>query len=151
MELNKEFIGLFIQLSGFIIGLGAVTVIDLHGFLARTSNYWTLATIRAHKITKPLIWIGTLLAILGGFIFYIDKGFPDIFILQPILAAILVLNGLFLTFGVSRHLIKKEKEGKSDELLTSDWQIKITISFLISFIGWWTQVLMLVARLSWNI
>jgi len=32
-----DIIGLFIFLSGFIIGLGAVTVIDLHGFLGRKS------------------------------------------------------------------------------------------------------------------
>jgi hypothetical protein len=64
-----------IFIAGFIIGLGAVTVIDLHGFLGRKSSYWTEATIRTHKITKPLIWIGIFLAILGGLITYRDIGF----------------------------------------------------------------------------
>jgi hypothetical protein len=31
--LNLDAIGLFITIAGFIIGLGAVTVIDIHGFL----------------------------------------------------------------------------------------------------------------------
>ena len=57
---------LFILFAGFIIGLGAVTVIDLHGFLGRTSTYWTEATTRTHKVTKPLIWAGMFLVIIGG-------------------------------------------------------------------------------------
>ncbi len=47
--------------AGLIVGLGAVTVIDLHGFLGRKSPYWAEATTRAHHVTKPLIWLGTLL------------------------------------------------------------------------------------------
>jgi hypothetical protein len=45
--------------------LGAVTVIDLHGFLGRKSSYWTEATTRTHKVTKPLIWAGLFLQCLG--------------------------------------------------------------------------------------
>jgi hypothetical protein len=59
-----DFVGLFLLLAGFIIGLGAVTVIDIHGFLGRRSSYWTEATTRAHKVTKPLIWLGIALALL---------------------------------------------------------------------------------------
>jgi hypothetical protein len=54
-----DFIGLFTFIAGLIIGLGAVTVIDIHGFIARRSLYWTRATISAHKVTKPMIWVGT--------------------------------------------------------------------------------------------
>lgn len=64
--INLDFIGLFILITGFVIGLGAVTVIDIHGFLGRKSAYWTEATTRTHKVTKPLIWIGIILAIVGG-------------------------------------------------------------------------------------
>jgi len=53
-----DILGVFVSLAGFILGLGAVTVIDLHGFFAQKSSYWTVATTRTHKITKPLIWIG---------------------------------------------------------------------------------------------
>ncbi len=61
-----KLIGLFLHLAGFVIGLGAVTVIDLHGFLGRRSAYWTEATTRTHKVTKPLIWAGLILAGTGG-------------------------------------------------------------------------------------
>ena len=69
-----EFVGLYIHLAGFIIGLGAVTVIDLHGFLGRKSPYWTEATTRTHKVTKPLIWLGMTLAIMGAWIFHDRHG-----------------------------------------------------------------------------
>ena len=31
--LTLEVVGLFVLLAGFVVGLGAVTVIDVHGFL----------------------------------------------------------------------------------------------------------------------
>ncbi|MDO8659167.1 MAG: hypothetical protein Q7K54_01055 [Candidatus Parcubacteria bacterium] len=58
--ITLNFIGLFVFISGFIVGLGAVTVIDIHGFLGRKSSYWTEATTRTHKVTKPMIWVGIL-------------------------------------------------------------------------------------------
>ncbi len=35
----EQVVSLFILIAGYIIGLGAVTVIDLHGFLGRKSSY----------------------------------------------------------------------------------------------------------------
>jgi hypothetical protein len=134
---------LFLLFSGFIIGLGAVTVIDLHGFLGRKSEYWTEATTRTHKVTKPLIWIGILLVILGGYLRYGTE--------LPLLAALiviaLILNGCWLSFWVSPFLLKREQKGRSKELLPKKWQRGITFSFLISFSGWWT----LVGLLAWDL
>ena len=64
-----DILGLFIFMSGFVIGLGAVTVIDIHGFLGRKSSYWTEATTRTHKVTKPLIWGGNLPCNIGWIYF----------------------------------------------------------------------------------
>jgi hypothetical protein len=151
------FVSLFIFIVGLIIGLGAVTVIDIHGFLGRKSNYWTEATTRAHKVTKPLIWLGTLLALFGGVWFYSQSGDTfycklsgkDLSMVYFHIASfgILILNGLFLTFGVSRFLLQREKEGKSAELLPQAWQNKIIASFVLSFVGWWLTVAMLVLNL----
>lgn len=138
--LAPNFIGLLLLIAGFIIGLGAVTVIDLHGFLGRKSQYWTEATTRTHKVTKPLIWVGTLLVLIGGIIFH--KSFSGLELLHFVLVFGLILNGLFLTFRVSPFLIKREKEGKSSELLPNTWQNKITFSFIVSFLGWWGLVLL---------
>jgi len=140
----NDIIGIFLLIAGFIIGLGAVTVIDLHGFLGRTSSYWTEATIRTHKITKPLIWIGMFLAIIGGVITYRDIGFSGTALIHTFVAIVLILNGCFLSFWVSPQLLKREKEGKAREILPSNLQIKIAVSFVISVIGWWGSLFLLV-------
>jgi hypothetical protein len=146
---NKAFswadiLGLFLFIVGFIIGLGAVTVIDLHGFLGRKSSYWTEATIRTHKITKPLIWIGMFLAIVGGIITYRSIGLAGTALIHAFLAVVLILNGCFLSFWVSPQLLRREKEGKARELLPADLQMKIAMSFMISVIGWWSCLFLLV-------
>jgi hypothetical protein len=139
-----EFFGILLMLAGFIIGLGAVTVIDMHGFLGRTSEYWTEATIRTHKITKPLIWLGIVLAIIGGVMLYANVPFSGIPLWHAIIAVVLVLNGCFLSFVVSPFLLEREKEGRAKELLPAPLQTKITVSFIVSFVGWWSAVVLLV-------
>jgi len=143
-------ISLFILLAGFVIGLGAVTVIDLHGFLGRKSSYWTLATIRTHKITKPLIWVGTFLCFVGGFMFY--KGVPiqGGLMFHIISLPVMIINGMFLSFYVSPYLLSMEKQGKSEELLPKSLQNKITASFIISFVSWWGNLYVLACFISNN-
>ena len=145
------FIGLTLFIAGLIIGLGAVTVIDWHGFLGRKSEYWTEATTRTHKITKPLIWFGTMLTIIGSLIFYWKIGLNSLSNLHFRLLLFMILNGLFLSFSVSPFLIHREFIGKSRELLPKRWQIKITASFIVSFLGWWTIVLILVSQIVQNL
>lgn len=128
---------LFVLLAGFVIGQGAVTVIDLLGFLGRKSPYWTETTIRAHKVTKPLIWIGMTLVVIGLFLTYSKFGTPDFINIQIISIIVMILNGCFLTFYISPALLKQEKEGKSTQLLSNSMQLKITFSFILSFLSWW--------------
>jgi hypothetical protein len=142
-----DFIGLFIMLFGFIVGLGAVIVIDIHGFLGRKSSYWTEATIRTHKITKPLIWVGIFSVVIGGIIFYRNVDFVGIPLIHSVIALVLIINGLFLSFKVSPFLLNREKEGKAKELLPKSLQNKIVISLIISDIGWWGSVALLVLYL----
>lgn len=148
MSFHLDFFGLFIFISGFIIGLGAVTVIDILGFLGRKSAYWTEATIRAHKVTKPLIWIGILLTILGGRIVYRNETLEGIPLYHAIIACMLILNGLFLTFYVSPYLLKKEHAKKQRELLPDSLQHKLIISLILSDIGWWSGLLLLVQYIT---
>lgn len=139
--------GLFIFLAGFVIGLGAVTVIDIHGFLGRKSSYWTEATTRTHKVTKPMIWVGIMLAIIGGLIFYREQSFAGIPLIHSMIAFALIVNGYFLSFKVSPFMIQREKEGRSGELLPASWQKKIMVSLIVSDIGWWGGLALLVAYL----
>lgn len=143
-NVTLDFLGLFLFISGFIIGLGAVTVIDIHGFLGRRSSYWTEATTRTHKVTKPMIWIGIVLTIIGGLIFYRYQSFSGIPFIHSIIALILIANGYFLSFKVSPFMLKREKEGRSGELLPAIWQKKIMVSLIVSDIGWWGGLILLV-------
>ena len=137
----SNLLGIFLIISGYIIGLGAVTVIDILGFLGRKSSYWTEATIRAHKVTKPLIWIGIILVLLGGILIQLPQYFFLIYF-------ILILNGLFLSFYVSPILLNLEKKDKSKVLLPNSLQKKIILSFTISDLGWWGSLILLLMYLN---
>ena len=139
-----DFVGLFTLLAGFIIGLGAVTVIDIHGFLGRKSSYWTEATTRTHKVTKPLIWVGIFLAIIGGILFFINEPFSGVPMYLALISIVLLLNGLFLSFRVSPYLLQKEKEGRASELLPESWQRKIIVGLILSDLGWWGSLALVV-------
>lgn len=140
----QHFIGLFILIMGYVVGLGAVTVIDIHGFLGRKSSYWTEATTRTHKVTKPMIWLGTILAIIGGIIYFSSVPFVGIPAYLACIAFILILNGIFLSFSVSPFLLAREREGKVGELLPKSWQNKIMVSLIISDLGWWGSLAIVV-------
>lgn len=139
-----EFVGLYVHLAGFVIGLGAVTVIDLHGFLGRNSAYWTEATIRTHKVTKPLIWLGMTLAILGAWMFHSTRGWTLSLALQAVIALGLIANGVFLSFRISPFLLRREREDRASELLPPEIQKKIVLAFMLSFAGWWGALLLTV-------
>ncbi len=144
MDIWLDFIALFLFIAGFVIGLGAVMVIDIHGFLGRKSSYWTEATSRTHKITKPMIWAGIALVIIGGLIFYRDESLAGIPLIHGLIAIVLIINGYFLSFKVSPFLLEREKQGRSAELLPSSLQKKIIASLIVSDIGWWSALLLLV-------
>jgi len=141
-------VGLFLLLSGLIIGLGAVTVIEILAWCGRRSPYWTLATTRTHRVTKPLIWVGVFLSLFGAIIAYRNYDFTGLVALQAFIAAAVILNGLWLTFHVSPHLLRREDEGRERTLLSDAWQRKIYVSFLISFFGWWAIVFLLAMHLT---
>lgn len=142
MIFSIDFFGLFFILTGFIIGLGAVTVIDLHGFFAQKSSYWTQATIQTHKITKPLIWLGLFFILIGGSLFYRNTPIEGFLLFHIISLIIMVLNGIFLSFKISPLLIMREKNNQSKEILPSPIQRQIMLSFIISFVTWWSNLLL---------
>lgn len=138
--MEPQVVYIFIALAGYIIGLGAVTVIDTLGFLGRKSPYWTETTIRAHKVTKPLIWLGIILKTVGEFFLYQSLGFPNISIAIFMIIGFLIANGVFLSFYISPQLLRMEKEGRATEILPQSLQNQITFSFIVSFLGWWSSV-----------
>ena len=142
-----DVIALFLFIAGFVIGLGAVTVIDIHGFLGRTSPYWTEATTRTHKVTKPMIWAGIMLAMIGGALLYRHQSLSGIPLVHFCIAIALMCNGYFLSFKVSPFMLKREQEGRSSELLPMSWQRKIMVSLIVSDLGWWGGLFLLAVYL----
>jgi hypothetical protein len=124
----------FIHFAGIIIGLGAVTVIDTMGFISHKSKEWTQVTIKAHHVTKPLIWLGTLLMSFSWLFIYEGSYWEMV---KSIIMGILIFNGVFLSFYISPRL---DKLSGKKTLIPSKLQLMITLSFIISFTGWWSLV-----------
>ena len=133
-------IAAFVWIAGFVIGLGAVSVIETLGFLAQRSAYWTEATIRTHKVTKPLIWLGLGIAVVGGGWYYTLAGSSWVTTYHAVDAAVMVLNGSFLSFWVSPRLLEREQQGRAQEILPKSWKTAITLSFFVSMTGWWSAL-----------
>ncbi|MCA9488002.1 MAG: hypothetical protein KC516_03505 [Nanoarchaeota archaeon] len=132
---------LFFHFVGIIIGLGAVTVIDVMGFFSRRSKKKTQDTIAAHHTTKPLIWIGTIIILITWAIMTYGMKLEGPYLIKGILLAVMIVNGSVLSFHISPRLDKLI--GKK-VLLPKSLQIKIGASLIISFISWWLFVILTV-------
>ena len=131
----------YLHLLGMIIGMGAAIVIETFGFISRKSSFWTGVTIDAHYVTKPLIWLGTLLFAITWLLMMKNNSFIFPYAYKTILILILFINGSYLSFFVSPRLIKHKKE-YNNTTLPASLQLMIIPSALISSIGWFTMILL---------
>ncbi len=143
----SNYLATLLIIVGLIVALGSVLVIDIHGYLARKSEYWTEATTRSHKITKPLIWIGTSLYALGLYLYFSALQFSGSGLILLVLLAVMILNGAYLSFVVSPHLLSRELDSQSSSILEPKWQKRVTMSFMISAFSWWSSVLLIVLEI----
>jgi hypothetical protein len=72
------------------------------------------------------------------------KVLTTIVLIQAVVALIRVVKGFFLSFLVGSFLLQREREGKSAEILPVAWQQKITVAFILPFLGWWGCLLLTV-------
>jgi hypothetical protein len=91
-----------------------------------------------------MIWVGITLVVVGGILFFRNEPFNGIPIYLAIIAFVLILNGLFLSFRVSPYLLLRENEGRASEILPDVWQKKIMVSLVFSDIGWWSGLALVV-------
>lgn len=141
-------LSVFVAIAGLIIGLGAVAVIDVMGFLGRKSEYWAETTIRSHKVTKPLIWFGIFLVLIGHLLM-VERGMLAGFdsMLRFAVIVLLIMNGSYLSFVISPELLRRESEGSAREILPKSMQKKIAMSFIISVFSWWLLVYLFISHL----
>lgn len=142
--IDLDYAGVWFMIAGLVIVVGSVNVIDWLAWFGRKSSYWTESTIRAHKVTKPLDWVGAGLFLLGILIWHGQHGWDTIGWWQVGIWTVLCLNGAYLSFIISPELLRREKSGRIAEILPVVMQRKITASFLVSIVGWWTEISLLV-------
>ncbi len=137
MDTPLFFILLFIHVTSFIVGFGAVIVIDMFGSL------WILKKVKLSQvnfvagITQRLIWVGWTGLVLSGIGLILHKGYVDnLTMIKLFFVALLGLNGLFL------HFIKKSTEhiGDNDEMPALA-RFRITLASAISQMGWWGAII----------
>jgi len=149
INLSLSALQLFILMAGYIVGLGAVSVIETLGFLGRKSPYFTESTIRAHKVTKPLIWLGLVIGLIGAVWIY-GSNAVSLFgenaywplQLHAVILVLMILNGSWLSFWLSPRLLAREREGRITELLPARWQLWTTLSFFVSIVTWWGSLVL---------
>ena len=138
---DQTFLPVIVTIVGFVVGLGAVTVIDIHGILGKGSAYWRAAAVRTHKVTMPLIWLGSLL-VGAGYWLSAAQGVELAWLWY--IYAVLIANGSFLSFVISPKLKANERAGKPEAELPKSWQKLVIISTTVSFVGWWPSLFLYV-------
>lgn len=130
------YIALFIHVISFIIGFGAVIVIDAFGLLWLIKRV-KLATVNTvANVTQILIWLGWTGLVLSGSVLLYHKGFIDnLTWIKLSFVLMLGLNGLFL------HSIKKSMERLgSPEELPKIIMFRTALASTISQLGWWGAI-----------
>src|SRR3989338_10640549 len=126
------YIFLAVHLASLIVGMGAVVVIDVFGFLWLFKKIKTTFIIRVAHITQRLIWIGWAGLVLSGIGLIILKGYIDnLTMIKLYFVALVGANGIFL------HTIKKSFEALPDLATVPAWlKFRICFATAISQIGW---------------
>jgi len=139
MEINYLLVLEYFHLIGMVVGMGAAIVIETFGLISRKSGFWTSVTINTHYVTKPLIWIGTLIFGFTWFLIMGTNSFSFPYAYKTILLTVLFFNGSYLSFVISPRLIRHKKMN-GEKVLPNSLQIMIIPSALISSLGWLTMV-----------
>ena len=138
----------YIHILGLVIGMGSAIVIETIGFIARKSGYWTRVAVQVHYVTKPLIWIGTILLSLSWILI---RGFDTVvypYYWKTLLLLLLIINGGYLSFIISPRIIEHQKHSDGKPL-PSKLQTIILPSAIVSVLGWLLMVFL--TLLYWNI
>ncbi|OGZ46954.1 MAG: hypothetical protein A3J54_01955 [Candidatus Ryanbacteria bacterium RIFCSPHIGHO2_02_FULL_45_13b] len=136
MDTFPFYIFLAVHLASLIVGMGAVVVIDVFGFLWLFKKIKTTFIIRVAHITQRLIWIGWAGLVLSGIGLIILKGYIDnLTMIKLYFVALIGANGIFL------HTIKKALENLSDRTAMPSWlMFRIGFATILSQIGWWSAI-----------
>lgn len=136
------YIALFAHIVSFIVGFGAVIVIDTFGSLWLMKRVKLSGVTYVANVTQRLIWIGWAGLVISGSVLLWYKlavfgGRMDSLTWIKLFAvALLGLNGLYL------HITKKGIESVGDDdAVSSLVKFRIALASTISQAGWWTALI----------
>src|SRR3989344_7428195 len=123
MDTLPFYIFLAVHLVSLIVGMGAVVVIDVFGFLWLIKRAYIGFVMRVAQTTQRLIWIGWAGLVLSGLGLITIKGYIDnLTMIKLYFVALVGANGIFL------HTIKKSFEALPDLATVPAW-LKFRIGF----------------------
>jgi predicted membrane metal-binding protein len=127
--------------SGITTVLALPVVFLVASLAVFNSSFWLVATV-----LFVLLIILELKDKWHHFVSTIEKS--ELFDFSMLIAIALIINGCFLSFRVSPFLLQREQEGRATELLPQAFQRKIIVSLIISDLGWWGGLALLVVYLT---
>lgn len=131
---------LFLHVISFIVGFGAVIVIDTFG-LVWLLKWWGVDLSLLKKvagITQRLIWLGWVgLVVTGAVLLYMKGVVSGLTQLKVFLVLMVGINGVFM------HFIKKSLEALPEAANNVPRNIifRISLASFISQLGWWGATL----------
>lgn len=134
-----DIIGLILFILGYTIGLGSGMGAAVGVFLGSECDHWIQRIVRPHKAAEPFIWVGILIAVLGGAILYRDSGWGGVVSWQALILIILIANNLFLRYQAIPLF-----HGRLDKPPTLSWQVRVLFSAVLSMLCWATELVLLV-------
>lgn len=148
MDIPLFYILLFVHVTSFAVGFGAVVVIDTFGlcFLLKLFGVNLKLVTGVANITQRLIWLGFAGLIASGIPMLYLKGQVDsLTLLKLFFVLMLGLNGVFL------HVIKKSMEKLGDvEVFPPHVAFRVGLASAISQLGWWGAFFIGFAHRHWN-
>ncbi|MFZ6036502.1 MAG: hypothetical protein ACOYUK_05180 [Patescibacteria group bacterium] len=125
----------FFHIGGVVVGMGAAVFMHLQ-FIRRGLTWGQLKNYMGFG--SRVIWVGLVIAILSGIIFWIilPNPRPDIFFVKLGLVAMLVIDGVMIN-RIGRPKLMMLNDSQLMTALPPDVRRTFMISGVISVVGWW--------------
>ncbi len=134
------------HLVSLIMGLGAVTFIDLMGWHCVRGRISLEFLVRVAHVTRVVVWVGWAGLVLSGIGLIVLKGYVDsLTAVKLFLVAMIGINGLEL------HALKDVASRMPDfRQMPTVYKYRAVAAACISQLGWWGAVLIGFVHNNWQ-
>jgi hypothetical protein len=148
--LTIEFFGWLMLLAGFVIGLVTVTAVDYSKASACCKGLWTETNARMKRFTNPLVWLWIGTAFIGCFVVFRDVPMEQIPTWLLFDAIVLLLNGAVAAYVIQPLVLQREYQSDQCQALPWTWRAVIIGSFLVSLLGWWSGLTLVLQQVFYR-